>query len=49
VQIVLRRKPQTSVLVWGDADVAYQKVIELMASLQEAGAVSVGLVTESPQ
>lgn len=49
VQIVLRRKPQTSVLVWGDAEVAYQKVIQLMASLQDAGAVSVGLVTESPQ
>lgn len=49
VQIILRRKPTTSVLVWGDADVAYEKVIQLMAALQSAGAIAVGLVTENPQ
>lgn len=43
---VLRQKPQTPVLVWGDRNVGYGKVVELMAQLQSAGAPSVGLVTD---
>ena len=43
---VLRQKPNTSVLVWGDAQVDYGSVVDLMSQLQIAGAPSVGLVTE---
>ncbi|HUH38952.1 MAG TPA: protein TolR [Spongiibacteraceae bacterium] len=45
---IMRRKPETSVLVWGDHRVAYGEVVTLMTVLQGAGAPSVGLVTESP-
>lgn len=43
---VLRQKPNTPVLVWGDAKVDYGSVVDLMSQLQIAGAPSVGLVTE---
>ncbi|MGH1439491.1 MAG: protein TolR [Cellvibrionaceae bacterium] len=46
VSKVLRVQPKTPVLVWGDTNVAYGKVVDLMALLQQAGAESVGLVTE---
>lgn len=45
---VLRRKPETPVLVWGDQKVPYGEVVTLMAALQGAGAPNVGLVTEDP-
>jgi biopolymer transport protein TolR len=48
VAAVLRRSPDKPVLVWGDQGVAYGSVVTLMAALQEAGAPSVGLVTEEP-
>ena len=48
VAAVLRRTPDKPVLVWGDQQVAYGDVVVLMTALQEAGAPSVGLVTESP-
>lgn len=43
---VLRVKPDTPVLVWGDQNVSYGVVVTLMSRLQNAGAASVGLVTE---
>lgn len=43
---VLRAKPETKVFVWGDRKVPYGDVVELMAALQNAGAESVGLVTD---
>jgi biopolymer transport protein TolR len=43
---VLRQKPNTPILVWGDAKVDYGSVVDLMSQLQIAGAPSVGLVTE---
>lgn len=46
VSKVLRAQPKTPVLVWGDTQVPYGKVVDLMAVLQQAGAESVGLVTE---
>ena len=46
---VLRQKPDTPVLVWGDTQVEYGIVVNLMSELQGAGAPSVGLVTEPPQ
>ncbi|GAA5315285.1 MAG: protein TolR [Candidatus Pelagadaptatus aseana] len=46
---VLRAKPNTPVLVWGDTQVDYGVVVTLMSQLQSAGAPSVGLVTEPPK
>ena len=46
---VMRNSPEKPVLVWGDKNVAYGEVVTLMAALQEAGAKSVGLVTEDPR
>lgn len=46
VAAVLRRAPETPVLVWGDTNVPYGSVVNLMSELQNAGAGSVGLVTE---
>lgn len=45
---ILRRKPESVVLVWGDKAVPYGDVVTLMSALQAAGAPSVGLVTETP-
>ena len=45
---ILRQKPTTPVLVWGDTKVEYGLVVQLMSELQGAGAPSVGLVTEPP-
>jgi len=46
---VLRQKPETPVLVWGDTDAKYGLIVNAMTELQQAGAPSVGLVTEPPQ
>ncbi|WP_237067175.1 protein TolR [Microbulbifer guangxiensis] len=46
---VLRQKPKTPVLVWGDTDAKYGLIVGAMTQLQQAGAPSVGLVTEPPQ
>ncbi|MCL5668464.1 MAG: protein TolR [Gammaproteobacteria bacterium] len=48
VAAVLRNQPGTPVLVRGDKNVNYGRVIRAMTLLQSAGAPSVGLVTESP-
>ncbi|MBT8138426.1 MAG: protein TolR [Gammaproteobacteria bacterium] len=45
---VLKQKPKTPVLVWGDKKIPYGEVVSLMSALQGAGAASVGLVTEAP-
>jgi biopolymer transport protein TolR len=45
---ILRQKPNTQVLVWGDTGVDYGIVVTMMTALQGAGAESVGLVTEPP-
>ena len=47
VATVLKRNPEKAVMVWGDAAVPYGEVVALMSQLQEAGALSVGLVTEA--
>jgi biopolymer transport protein TolR len=49
VAAVIRRKKDTPVLIWGDRAVPYGEVVTVMVALQEAGAPSVGLVTENPQ
>jgi len=43
---VLNAKPETPVFVWGDRRVPYGDVVTVMAALQNAGAPSVGLVTD---
>jgi biopolymer transport protein TolR len=49
VSKVLRNNAKKPVLVWGDRAVPYGDVVTVMVALQEAGAPSVGLVTENPQ
>ncbi len=49
VAAVLRNKPKTPVLVRGDKNVDYGKVMEAMVLVQGAGASSMGLMTDSPQ
>ncbi|MFQ5470414.1 MAG: protein TolR [Gammaproteobacteria bacterium] len=49
VAAVLRHQPGTNVLVRGDKDVNYGKVVTAMALLQNAGAPSVGLLTDAPE
>jgi len=44
----LRREPERPVLVKADKAVAYGRVVEGMALLQQAGAKKVGFATESP-
>ena len=48
VGVVMKHKPKTPVLVWGDTKVEYGLVVTLMSELQAAGVPDVGLVTEPP-
>ena len=48
VATVLKRNPEKAVMVGGDAAVPYGEVVAFMSELQEAGALSVWLVTEAP-
>ncbi len=45
---VLKREPQTQVLVKADTAVAYGRVVEAMVILQKAGARKLGFITEPP-
>lgn len=49
VQAVLRRSPNTPVMVKGDSAATYGQVVTVMALLQKAGASSVGLITKQPE
>ncbi|MFW5450880.1 MAG: protein TolR [Methylophagaceae bacterium] len=49
VQAVLRRSPNTPVMVKGDSATNYGQVVTVMALLQKAGAPSVGLITKQPE
>ena len=48
VAAVLRHKPGTPVMIKGDRDVKYEKVVTAMTLLQSAGVPSVGLITQTP-
>lgn len=48
VSKIMRQKPTTPVLIWGDKKVSYGLVVELMTELQSVGVPDVGLVTETP-
>jgi biopolymer transport protein TolR len=43
---MLRRNPEIDVMVKGDANVAYGRVIAAMVLLQQAGAAKVGFITD---
>ena len=45
-EVVLKRKPDTAVLVKADENVAYGRVISGMVLLQRAGATKVGFLTD---
>jgi len=45
---ILRQKPNTPILVNGDRGVDYGRVVQAMVLLQQAGAGSVGLMTDPP-
>ena len=47
VAAVLRHQPGTSVMIRGDGRVEYSKVVYAMTLLQQAGAPSIGLITEA--
>ncbi len=49
VRVVLRKQPDVPVLVRGAKDAAYGKVVYAMTLLQQAGAPSVGLLTQPPE
>jgi biopolymer transport protein TolR len=49
VQAVLRRNPETPVMVKGDRAANYGQVVTLMVHLQQSGAPSVGLITQQPE
>ncbi len=45
---VLRRAPETQVLVKADSAVAYGRVVQAMVVLQQAGARKIGFITQPP-
>ena len=45
----LRQNPKTTAYVRGDRHVEYQRVIEAMVIMQQAGVDKVGLITDPPQ
>lgn len=49
VSALLKYQPGIPVLVGGDANVAYGQVVQVMTLLQQAGAPSVGMITEPPE
>lgn len=49
VAAVLRHRPKTPIMVRGDTNVEYGKVVVAMVLLQKAGAPSVGLITKAPE
>jgi len=48
IQVTLKHNPKIQVMVRGDADVQYHRVVHAMVLAQTAGVPSVGLITEPP-
>ena len=46
---IIKNNPGIPVLIKGDKDVVYDRVVRAMVVLQEAGAPSVGLITQPPE
>ena len=49
VAALLKYRPDIQILVKGDRDVAYGRIVAVMALLQGAGVDNVGLITEPPE
>ena len=49
VSALLKYRPKLPVLVKGDTDVNYGRVVQAMALLQGAGVEGIGLITEPPE
>ncbi|WOT06494.1 protein TolR [Shewanella youngdeokensis] len=49
VGAIIQLEPERPVVVKADRSITYEKVIQLMVSLQAAGVPSVGLMTDSPE
>ncbi|BCV61584.1 protein TolR [Shewanella algae] len=49
VSAIIQMEPDRPVVVKGDRAIPYERVIQLMVSLQNAGVPSVGLMTDSPE
>ncbi|WP_412523242.1 protein TolR [Shewanella chilikensis] len=49
VSAIIQMEPDRPVVVKGDRAIPYERVIQLMVSLQHAGVPSVGLMTDSPE
>ena len=48
VSMIIKANPSLQVVVRGDGNVRYQKVMELMSTLQASGVKDVGLITKAP-
>ena len=46
---IIKNNPGIPVLIKGDKNVVYDRVIQAMVLLQQAGAPSVGLITQPPE
>lgn len=49
IAAIIQLEPNRPVVVKGDKSIPYERVIQLMTTLQGAGVPSVGLMTESPE
>lgn len=49
VSAIIKMEPDRPVVVKGDRAIPYERVVQLMVSLQNAGVPSVGLMTDSPE
>ncbi|MCP5409157.1 MAG: protein TolR [Chromatiaceae bacterium] len=49
VAAVIKYKPKTPIMVRGDRNVDYGRVVEAMVLIQAAGVPNVGLITETPE
>lgn len=49
ITAVIKYKPKTPILVRGDRNVNYGRVVEAMVLVQAAGVPNVGLITETPE
>jgi len=49
IAAVIAYKPKTPIMVKGDRNVDYGRVVEAMVLIQRAGVPNVGLITETPE
>ncbi|QYJ95269.1 protein TolR [Shewanella spartinae] len=49
VSAIVQLEPERPVVVKADRSIPYERVIQLMVTLQKAGVPSVGLMTDSPE